>query len=51
MFDYRKAQGFDTFVTLQKACEILGLTKDELRTKCEQYGVSLYNWMVNGDSQ
>ena len=44
MFDYMKAQGFDTFVTLQKACEILGLTKDELRTKCEQYGVSLYNW-------
>lgn len=44
MFDYMKAQRFDTFVTIQKACEILGLTKDELRTKCEQYGVSLYNW-------
>lgn len=44
MFNYMKIQCRDTFITIPEACEFLGLTKDELRSKCEQYGVRPYNW-------
>ena len=44
MFKYMKTSQDDRLVTISEACELLGLTKEELRSKCEQYGVSLYNW-------
>ena len=44
MFSYMKVQCQDTFVTIPEACDFLGLSKDALRSKCEQYGVRLYNW-------
>lgn len=44
MFNYMKNPCNDRLVTIQEACALLGLTKDELRSKCEQYGVLLYNW-------
>lgn len=43
MLNYMKIQNDDTFVSIPEACELLRLTKDELRAKCEQYGVDLYN--------
>ena len=44
MLKYMKTSQDDRLVTISEACELLGLTKEELRSKCEQYGVSLYNW-------
>lgn len=42
MFDYMKIQHHDKFFTIAEACEHFGWTKDELRSKCEQYGVELF---------
>lgn len=42
MLDYMKIQHCDNFFTIAKACEYLGLTKDELRSLCGRYGVELF---------
>ena len=48
MFDYMKVQHCDTFFTIQEACKILGFTRNELRSKCEQYGVEIQKNNLNG---
>jgi len=45
MFDYmKKIKQCDAFYTIPEMCKFLEMTKEELRSKCEQYGVDLYNW-------
>lgn len=46
MLDYMKLQRYDTFFTIPEACEHFGWTKEELRAKCEQYGVEVFK--ING---
>ena len=41
MLNYMNSFDFVEFITIQTACEFLGMTKDELKAKCEQYGVEV----------
>lgn len=48
MFDYMKIQHCDIFFTIADACAHLGMTKEELRSKCEQYGVEVFKRKDDG---
>jgi len=50
MYDYMKIQHFDKFFTIPEACEVLGMTKDELRSKGSG-GYRLRDWWNFGKVQ
>ena len=42
MLNYMNSVNLGAFFTIEQACAFLGMSRDELRIKCKQYGVGLY---------